>query len=254
MSDLDTKAGERIASLARFERREEAIPAGSLDWIIASLGAVSKDERRRAAGALAVAARERDLVGRIEATLDDPDPRKRWGATFALARAGIDSDAVFEGALEALGFDDGDVRWAALEIVVTLAKSSSRRVDRTERLVGVAREASAAGRKMALYGLRDLEAGDEAVYTLALFSESSGVRLAAISGIARLPATTAQARDALLVTVDRDADAGVRRAAAVTLAKLAGDDPEVRAALDRIRATSTDADLVRAAERGLPKR
>jgi HEAT repeat protein len=106
---------------------------------------------------------------------------------------------------------------------------------------------------MALYGLRDLAAGDEGVYTLALFSADPGVRLAAISGIGRLARTTLQAHDALLITVERDADAGVRRAAAVTLGKVAGAEPRVRAALERIRATSTDVDLVRAAKRGLPK-
>ena len=179
---------------------------------------------------------------------------RRWGAAFALARGGVESDAVFEGALEALGFDDGDVRWAALEIVVSLARGGVRgaaRIDRIGRIVALARNAAAAGRKMALYGLRDLEAGDEAIYTLALFSGDAGVRLAAISGIGRLARTTTQVHDALLVTVERDADPGVRRAAAVILGKLAGDDPRVRAALEGIRATSTDADLVRAAERGL---
>ncbi len=240
---------DRIAMLARYEAGEAPIPASALDSIIDSLGGESKEERRRAAGALSVAARDRQLVGRIESIFDDADAHNRWGAAFALARAGIESDVLFDAALAALGFDDGDVRWAALEIVVSLARKQPRRV---EPIVALARENSAAGRKMALYGLRDLDAGDEAVYTLALFSETAGVRLAAISGIARLKTTTPQAHDALRVTVERDSDPGVRRAAAVTLGRIAGHEPSVRAALESIRASSSDADLVRAIELGLP--
>ena len=250
MSLATSTTAERIAVLARYESGDEPIVESALDDIIASLAATSKEERRRAAGALSVAARNRALVGKIETALDDPELHKRWGAAFGLARAGIDSDALLEAALAAFAFDDGDVRWAALEIVAKLARGKPRRV---ERIASLARETHAAGRKMALYALRDLDAGDEAVYTLALFSENSGVRLAAISGISRLKATTAQAHDALRVTVERDSDPGVRRAAAVTLARVAGHDPEVRATLERIRASSSDADLIRAVERGLPK-
>jgi hypothetical protein len=250
MSLATRTLAERIAILARYESGGEHIAEITLDDILTSLGAESKEERRRAAGALSVAARDRALVNRIETALDDPDPHRRWGTAFGLARAGIDSDAIFDAALGAFAFDDGDVRWAALEIVVKLARGRPRRI---ERLGALARETTAAGRKMALYGIRDLEVGDERVYTLALFSESPGVRLAAISGIARLETTTSQAHDALRVTVERDVDPGVRRAAAVTLARIAGHEPEVRAALERIRASSTDADLVRAVEQGLPK-
>jgi len=250
MTDTESSFSARIAALARVEKGEAPPDSAAIDAIVASLGADSKEERRRAAGALTAVAARRELVGHVESILDDPDPLRRWGATFALARAGIDSDAVFEGALDALGFEDGDVRWAALEIVVGLARRYDRR---TARLKALAREASAAGRKMALYGLRDLEIGDEAIYTMALFSENAGVRLAAISGIARLAATSSQAHDALVVTVERDADPGVRRAAAATLGKVASESPEVRAVLERIRASSTDADLVRAAARGLAK-
>jgi hypothetical protein len=250
MSDLEVSRAARLAALERLERGHTPIDAAALDVIVASLAAEGKEERRRAAGALAAVAAHRELVGRVEAILDDGDAHRRWGATFALARAGIDSDVVFDGALDALGFDDGDVRWAALEIAVALARGNPRR---SARVAALARESSAAGRKMAIYGLRDLEIGDEATYTMALFSENAGVRLAAISGIARLSSTSSQAHDALAVTIERDVDPGVRRAAAATLGKVAGHLPDVRALLERIRASSKDPDLVRAAERGLAK-
>jgi HEAT repeat protein len=217
--------------------------------LIGLLAAASKEERRRAAEALiAIAASDEEAAVALRDALADPDANRRWGAAFVLYRAGRTDDGVFAGVAEALGADDGDVRWAAAGIAVALAASDA---DRRHRLRAIATDPTAAGRKMALYCLRDLGVNDERLFCNALTAAAAGVRLAAVSCLVRMSSLSSVGVDALLTAVEGDADAGVRRAAAVALGNARSDEARVRPVLERLSAQSTDPDLARAADRGL---
>ncbi|HET9063015.1 MAG TPA: HEAT repeat domain-containing protein [Candidatus Binatia bacterium] len=217
--------------------------------LIELLAAASKEERRMAAEQLIeLADREPSAVAALRAALTDADPRRRWGATFVLHRTGVRDEGVFGGALTALGSNDGDVRWAAAQIVVLLAASNA---DRRKRVRDIAADPAAAGRKMALYCLRDLGGNDEDVFVAGLAAPDSRVRLAAVACLGRVPTLSALEVDALLTAVANDTDAGMRRAATVALRGATNDEARVRPVLERLRAQALDPDLARAAERAL---
>jgi hypothetical protein len=220
--------------------------------LIGLLGAESKETRRFAAEdliALVAATDTADAtIAALREAIVDADPRRRWSAAFVLYRAGSSEDDVFGAALEALGADDGDVRWAAAEIAVALTASAS---ERRRRIRGLAATRGAAGRKMALYCLRDLRDGDDAVLVDALAADDAGVRMAAVACYGRLPVLSEMAVDAILAAVERDPDAGLRRAAAVALRRATNHEARVRPVLERLRSQASDPDLARAAERAL---
>ena len=220
-----------------------------LGRLIGLLAAASKEDRRRAAEDLiALARQDCAALAALRAALADTESHRRWGAAFVLYRAGVRDDGVFAGACEALGSDDGDVRWAAAEILVSLAASDR---GRCHRIRSIAADPGAAGRKMALYCLRDLGVNDEAVFADALTARDTAVRLAAAACFGRVPVLSELGVDALLAAVTQDGDAGVRRAATVALRNASDHEARVRPVLERLRAQSSDADLARAAERAL---
>jgi HEAT repeat protein len=103
----------------------------------------SKEVRRRAAGALGLAAATPAHHALLERALADPQPRRRWCAAFALSRSGTFSDAVARCAVEALASADGDVRWAAAEIACEAAAQTAgeRRPDSRCAGLGLGRAA-----------------------------------------------------------------------------------------------------------------
>lgn len=217
--------------------------------MIGLLAAESKEERRLAAEQLiALAAREPRVVAALRMALADAEPHRRWGAAFVLHRVGRRDEGVFGGALDALGADDGDVRWAAAQIVVSLAAAN---VDRRHRVREIAADPAAAGRKMALYCLRDLGGNDEEVFVAGLTAVDSGVRLAAVACLGRVRTLSAREVGALLAAVENDTDAGLRRAATVALRGATNDEERVRPVLERLLLQASDPDLARAAERAL---
>lgn len=219
-----------------------------LDQLIAALGAAAKGERRRAADDLIPRMGEARVRHAVRAALSDASAERRWGATFVSHRAGIDDDAVFAGALEALDSADGDVRWSAAEIAV--AQSRGKPV-RTAALVGLAEQGKPNARKMALYCLRDLGAASEAVCLAGLDAGDSGVRLAAIAAARAQEKVSDTLADKLVERIGADADAGVQRAAAVALGPRVRTDPAWRARLLGLRESSADPELRRAIDRAL---
>jgi HEAT repeat protein len=220
-----------------------------IDALVAALGAPSKAARRRAAEDLIPRMAAEPAERAVRDALADPtSPERRWGAAFVLYRAGFADDAVFDGAMTALGSSDGDVRWAAAEIVVALAHGAPTRMG---RLASAVRSDDPNARKMALYCLRDCGAGYETTYRAALDDIASGVRLAAIAGLARLESVTPTASAAVARVMERDADAGVRRAAAIALGRVAAVGTPARTALLQLRESTDDRDLVRAIDRAL---
>jgi HEAT repeat protein len=232
----------------------DALPSDAeLQRLAESLGDASKVVQRRAAEALVrLAGRGCEIRTLLARMLAEAPPRGRWGAVFALSLL----DAVPEEALPvltaALAAADGDVRWAACDILVRRTAAWSEGAARA--LQDLAVNGDLRQRRMALYALRDLDrrGGDsESAARLAVVESDSDLRLAGMAALVRLADDRpAAARDiAALLT---DADLRVRRAAAGTLGMLGCKDPAVCAALTGA-ATDADASTARAARRALQR-
>lgn len=223
--------------------------AADLALLLDALGAPTKAEQRRAAEVLAaVAGAGQDVGPLLEQGLADGSGRRRWGAAYACSVVGAMSPACFPILLEALGSDDGDVRWAA----ATIIRSLPVHPDVVSQLRALAHAPSPLQRKMALYCLRDLSArasGLDDELLAALRDDEPPVRLAALSAVTVLAQDRRAAARAVVGRLD-DADAGVRRAAAAALGRLGPAEPDVVEALRRAR-DGADPALTRAAASAL---
>jgi len=238
----------RVAAMAAMVRAPTAPTAAELDALRACLGDDRKLVQRRAAEAFAALSERGVRVGGpLKAALDDPDVRLRWGAAYALSLVGPVPLTALPTLLEVMGLDDGDLRWAAADLLKQLANR-----ERAPVVARVLAAAAAAGptRKMALYCLRDLavpEGFDAALAGLA--DEHIETRLAALAVIAVVHRDAADAARRIAALID-DADPRMQRAAAGTLGGLGQRCPEVMDALRRA-AHGADPSLRRAAERSL---
>jgi HEAT repeat protein len=219
----------RVAAIAALAEQGRAGP-DELAALADCLGDGRKAVERRAAEAFA-ALRVRGVAvdDVLDAALASPAPRRRWGAAFALALGADPPPRTLPVLLEALGMDDGDVRWAAAGIV---ARMTDR--DAVVRALQVLlRSGNGAQRKMALYCLRDLEARApdvEQAVVGALDDADWDVRLAAITSLARLALAREVAADRLVVVLEAG-EARARRAAAAALGELGERSERVVAAL-----------------------
>jgi len=221
-----TDEGARLEALRALESGRAPLDADICGALVELLADERKEVARRAAGALVHAAADPACRPLLERALADAHPQRRWCAAFALARSGVAGDRVFDVALDALGFSDGDVRWAAAEIVCARVRAAAaeepdaaRSFDALARLRAAACSPSAERRKMALYCLRDLGVADVTPFTAALEDSDRGVRLAALAGLARSASIPDTALRALTKAASSDSDDGVRRAAVVGLAR-----------------------------------
>ena len=230
------------------------VPDQAIEAITACLAAESKTIRRRAADALAaLARRDSNIVASIRPGLNSDLPRIRFGTAYALGAidGALDLDAA-SALCEALGDSDGDVRWAAAELIVRLGHSHSRRLG--DDLLELLRGGNPAARKMALYCIRDLELRSDAVLRAASASTRDvdpHVRLAALALLAASFANHGEAVMQMLERLESDNDAGVRRAAAIALGASRGQTERVSAALQNAAQQSTDESLARAARTAL---
>jgi HEAT repeat protein len=235
---------ERLRAIAARGRAEP----GDLDVVWEALAAPGKAEQRGAAETLAALARAGNAGALLDQALADTVPRRRWAATYARALLGPLPPACLPILLEALGDDDGDLRWASAAILRAQVELSELPV----ALRGLLGSRNPLQRKMALYCLRDLAVPDasmEPALTAALDDAETGVRLAAMSALAALATDRGAAAAALVRRLD-DPDAGVRRAAAAAVGRLRVGDVATRAALERASAADDPA-LARAARRAL---
>lgn len=223
--DLET----RLAAIAGLGAAGTASPA-ALDALADSLGHARKPVQRRAAETFAALAGAGVAVHAwLERSLAAESLRGRWGAAYALSLLGAPPAACLPVLLETLADPDGDLRWAAAGIVLRMREDPAVEPALVRLLGG----AGAAGRKMALYCLRDLPAASAAAHAAAigaLGDPDVGVRLAAVATVATLSRTDAAGH---VVALLDDPDAGVRRATAAALARLAPHGPAVRDALER---------------------
>lgn len=238
-----------LAEIARIRERGEGA-SDDVAFLVGCLGASTKAVQRRAAEALAVlAAAGVSVRDAIAPVLTAPVLRTRFGGAYALSLLGTTPVACVPVLLDALGTDDGDLRWAAATILLPFGTAVL-----LEPLRGLLRDGNTAQRKMALYCLRDLAptpVGVDPELAAALADPDAPVRLAAMAALARLGVDRAAVARALTPLLD-DADVGVRRAAAATLGRVGVGNEQVRAALARA-AAGDDPPLARAAAAALTR-
>lgn len=241
VSAADVEA--RVTAIAAMATCSTPPTPGELRTLTALLGDPSKLVQRRAAEAFAaLAARGVDVRPWLDQAAAVSDLRGRWGALYAVSLIGPVPPHAVPTLLEVIGLGDGDLRWAAAELLKRRAA-----VDRQAVVGALVTAASMPGprRKMALYCLRDLQAIEGlAAATAALGDGNSDVRLAALAASAALDDDRAGAAERIATLIE-DPDPRVRRAAAATLGRLGCCLPVVWAALARAE-TSDDPSLRRA--------
>lgn len=240
MNGTAAKEGPRSARSAR----------SNLESLLRDLHAHDKDVQVVAADILARRAeKEPEIRTRLLEIMDGPLARARWGAAYALGRL-TDEPGLecLQPAITALGTADGDVRWAAAELLLRLGRSYPTQV--RQALLDAMAGSDANRCKMALYCLRDLGLGDPDVIAAAEAATSNpdpNVRLAALAFVRRL---VPEAETTIALMLERDCDAGVRRAAASALGSIGGPGTRARMALQGC-ASSADRILSAIAQRAL---
>ncbi|HYA35907.1 MAG TPA: HEAT repeat domain-containing protein [Candidatus Binataceae bacterium] len=225
-----------------------------LEALLAGLASPAKAVARRSAEVLAARAVDDPQIGFIlRGRLLHGDPRVRWAAAYTLGMIdgalGVD---VIPALIEAIGNRDGDIRWAAAELIIRVG--GEQPAPMRDALVAIRDDAGIDARKMALYCLRDLGASGPEVMaraTQAARASHPALRLAALAILSRcVGANASVATEITLEMLESDPDAGVRRGAAIALGRIGKKSARVAAALRRA-AKSDDASLARAAERSL---
>lgn len=247
----------RLRAIVRVIREFQAeLGPAVIEALIGCLGSTDKTVQRSAASALAgIAAKDPQVAQSLRRAVELGQPRIRWAAayTLGLVRGGLELK-VLPALIEALRNDDGDVRWAASELVVRLGQDYPREVRR--ELLALAGGGNANGCKMALYCLRDLKFDDEEVRAIARrasVAAADHVRLAAMSLLAHLADGSAQSADILLRCLEEDRHEGVRRAAASALGRLNHRSERVLEALRHAVKDHGDSSLSRAAQQALAR-
>jgi HEAT repeat protein len=257
LNDDDVEA--RLAAIREVvENPQSALPEHVLDALIRCVGANRKVIQRRAAEALAaVASHDARVVEKLRATLSHADAHMRWGVAYALGLVTLDGAlnlAAMPNIIEALSTNDGDVRWAAADLVVRLGKEHREAV--SHQLIGLARSADANARKMALYCLRDVGGPREELLAVAeacCADHHSIVKMAALSLLTRIGDADERGANLAVRIMQDDPDAGVRRCAAVALGHLGNHSALVTDALVRAAKIDGDVSMQRAANGALTR-
>ncbi|MGO8804460.1 HEAT repeat domain-containing protein [Candidatus Binatus sp.] len=224
------------------------------------LGDARKTVQRRAIDELvAIAAAGNPIVTeRLRDSIAGADRRVRWAAAYALGQIGAGAFAMdcADALCEAMSDDDGDIRWAATDLMVRLGRENLAPI--SARLLKLAADPASHrnARKMALYCLRDLGmTGPEllAVAERAVHDSEVHVRLAALGLLSQLRDAPEAAARIMLGCLKSDPDAGVRRAAASALGNLQSATADATAALEAAAADPADESLARAARGALDR-
>jgi len=225
-----------------------------LEALLAGLASPAKAVARRSAEALAARVlSDPKITLMLRAALSHPDARMRWGAAYALGMidGALGADAI-PALVEAIGSRDGDIRWAAAELIIRIGREHPNLM--RDALAAIGDDAGIEAGKMALYCLRDLGASGPDVMARAVAAARSthpALRLAALAILSRCVGTDVSvATEIVLEMLESDADAGVRRGAAIALGRIGEKSAHIAAALLRASA-SDDASLARAAQRSL---
>ena len=248
---------QRVAALLRLSAGEQTdLDADTVEALIENLASESKTVARHASGAIAVIGRSNSaVVARLLDLLDAPDAATRWPAAYALGLIDGALDLRAGPALmEALGSHDGDVRWAALDLIVRLGRQFPDAVQ--GGLLALQANADANRRKMSLYALRNLGLRDSEVIAAIRHASRSAdrhVRLAALAFIRESAGAMPDCVDIVLDCLESDPDEGVRRAAAGILGYLRDRSERVLKRLRKAAQAPHDASLRKAARQTLAR-
>jgi len=234
--------------------------ANVVEKLIGELGDRRKAVQRRAIDELvAIAAAGNPIVTeKLRDSIASADRRVRWAAAYALGQIGAGAFAMdcADALCEAMSDDDGDIRWAATDLMVRLGSENLEPI--SARLLKLAADPARRhnARKMALYCLRDLGiTGPEllAVVERAVHDSDVHVRLAGLAVLSQLRDAPQAAARIMLGCLKSDPDAGVRRAAASALGNLQSATADATAALAAAAADRSDDSLARAARGALDR-
>ena len=257
LNDVDGEI--RLAAIREVvENSDVSLAEPTMDALIQCLCANRKVIQRRAAEALAACViHNTHIVEKLRAMLSHHDPRARWGAAYALGLFNLE-DALDLRAMpslfEALSSNDGDIRWAAAELVIRLGRKNRDAV--SAQLIALAGDGNLNARKMALYCLRDVGGPREellAVAENACSDHHSLLKMAALSLIPRIDDPGDRAAALAIRLLEDDPDGGVRRCAAVALGHIGNRSPQVTEALTRAMKAEGDVYMKRAAEGALTR-
>ena len=256
---------ERLRSTDPAERRDACLAAAEdpaavllVEALVAALGDPVRAVWRAASDALAsIGRRDPGVFPALRAALASREPRTRRVAALTGARIAPGEVRLLPPLVEALGSDDGYLRWGAARALVELSRAHG---EVHLLLLQIAQsDPDAVARRMATFCLRDVEPADPRTAAALLAASRDAViavRRAALSALAALLDPPRAVEERLRESLAADPDGACRRIAAAVLGGLGASDPgfvgrETRAALALARDASPDPDLRRAAERAL---
>lgn len=246
---LDADPERCLVALEAFATSGDPLDDATIVAVVGCLATPRKAVQRLAAdllGRVEASARP-GVIARLRVAVGGSDARLRWGATYSLGRLGIVELAMIAPLLEALAQSDGDVRWAAADLLRTCARVHLDHVQAA--LLAVTSDAEPERRKMALYVLRDVAPTSPLVHEAVLRGlrdPAVGVRFAALAALSQLDPVPPEACGIVLSLVGNDPDTGFRRAALCALGDLGRGVSAVDAALADA-AASPDPAMQRAA-------
>ena len=233
-----------------------ASDAAVVEKLMRELGDARKTVQRRAIDELVAIAGSGNpaVTEKLRGSMASADRRVRWAGAYALGQIGAGAFAMdcADALGEAMADDDGDIRWAATNLMVQLGREHPAEIG--ARMLRLAADGDRNARKMALYCIRDLDiAGPEllAVVERAVHDSDVHVRLAALAVLSRLRDWPEAAARIMLGCLKSDPDAGVRRAAASALGNIQSATAEAMSALISAAADRSDESLARAARGAL---
>ena len=195
--------------------------------------------------------REPEFRETLHHLLNNGGPRARFAAAFVLFQGNRPSLRLLPPLLDSLDLEDGDLRWTAARMLATLGRMQAEvypvLLHECERAEAPQR------RRMALYVLRELAAEREETqraFLAALEDPDAGVRRAALSSLAKLSDPGRACVERTLEIARSDRDPRMQRVAAIVLPDLVLHHPGARgtvADLLRRLVGSDDPSLARAA-------
>lgn len=213
--------------------------------LLEALGSTDRAAQRAASDdAIELMRKDRSFRDALVKLMRGGSPLERFGAAYVLFHDGPSLRTV-PALLESLDLDDGDLRWTATHLLVTLGRTQPEVI--ALLLHEISAGTSARRRRMAIYAARELSPEiDETAAALlkALDDPAAEVRLAALSSFGKLATPDRAIRERVLSLLVEDPDPRMRRIAAVVAPDLYRDDPEgarkVRELLQELVGSSDD--------------
>jgi len=218
--------------------------------LAALLGASDRAQHRLGCTQVLEALRARpELHAGVVEVLRKGTPLERFGAAWVLFHARRPTLSVLRALLGSLELPDGDRRWEAVQMLVTLGRLEPQVAPVVQEQAR--RAASPVARRMALFALRELapeRLETERVFIDALSDLDPNVRRAALSSLVKLRSESELRLDRALEVLAEDSDLRMRLLATIVCAELSGSRPtrreQVRRALEG--AQRADPDLAHA--------